>query len=55
MFVAGLSGFTVLLTVVLLVLGYGVRLNLAANSAGLLTAQWWAWLLSGCAIVGRCM
>lgn len=42
-------------SLLLLVLGKGVRPNVLASSVALVFAQFWVGLVSGCAIVGRCV
>jgi hypothetical protein len=42
-------------SLVLLVFGRGVRANVTASALALVFVQFWAGLLAGCAIVGRCV
>jgi len=53
--VLALSVLALVGSTTLLVLSKGARSNLAASGAGLIFAQLGAWLVSGCAIVGRCV
>jgi hypothetical protein len=52
--VASIAAIAAFGSIALLAIGNGVRFNLAASGAGLVFAQFWVWLVSGCAVVGVC-